>query len=100
MEAKKFCENVSKYRDDLYFLRIGEGESQDFGVESKKENAVSKPELMIELQEVIMDTQNIFAVVKIIAPPDVEFKEEMTFDYFGFCEGTNYNASYVIPGVR
>lgn len=82
------------------FLEIGESESQEIGIESKKEDAVSKPDLMLELQEVVMDTQNIYAVVKITAPPDVEFKEGMTFDYFGFCEGTNYNASSVISGAR
>lgn len=82
------------------FFGMGESESQEFGIESKKEDAVSKPDLMIELQEVVMDTQNIYAVVKITAPPEVEFKEGMTFDYFGFCEGRNYNASAVIPGIR
>lgn len=82
------------------FFGMGEGESQEFGIESKKEESVSKPDLMIELQEVVMDTQNIYAVIKITAPPEVEFKEGMTFDYFGFCEGTNYNASAVIPGSR
>lgn len=84
----------------LDFLGMGEDESQEMGIESEKEDAVSKQDLMIELQEVVMDTQNIYAVVKITAPPDVEFKEGMTFDYFGFCEGTNYNASSVIPGSQ
>lgn len=82
------------------FFGMGKEESQNMGIESKKEDAVSKPDLMIELQEVVMDTQNIYAVVKITAPPDVEFKEGMTFDYFGFCKGTNYNESAVIPGSR
>lgn len=82
------------------FLGMGADESQELGVESKKEDAVSKPDLMIELKEVVMDTQNIYAVIKITAPPDVEFKEGMTFDYYGFCEGTNYNESDVIPGTR
>lgn len=84
----------------LDFFGMGEEESREIGIESEKEDAVSKPDLMMELQEVVMDTQNIYAVVKITAPPDVEFKEGMTFDYFGFCEGTNYNASAVIPGSR
>lgn len=82
------------------FLGIGESESQEIGVESQKEDAVSKADLMIELQEVIMDTQNIYAVIKITAPSKVEFKQGMTFDYFGFCEGTNYNASTVLSGAR
>lgn len=82
------------------FFGMGEDESQKMGIESKKEDAVSKPDLMIELKEVVMDTQNIYAVVKITAPPDVEFKEGMTFDYFGFCEGSNYNVSSLISGSR
>ncbi len=82
------------------FFGMGKEEAQNMGVESKQEEAVSKPDLIIELQEVVMDTQNIYAVVKITAPPEVEFKEGMTFDYFGFCSGTNYNASDVIPGTR
>lgn len=82
------------------FLGIGEEEAKEMGIESRKEEAVSRPDLMIELQEVVMDTQNIYAVIKITAPPEVEFKEGMTFDYFGFCRGTNYNAPDVIPGSR
>lgn len=84
----------------LDFFGMGEVESQNMGIESKQEEAVSKPDLMIELQEVVMDTQNIYAVVKITASPEMEFKEGMTFDYFGFCEGTNYNESSVLPGAR
>lgn len=82
------------------FFGMGEEEAQNMGVESKKEKAVSKPDLMMELKEVVMDTQNIYAVVKITAPPEVEFKKGMTFDYFGFCKGTNYNASDLISGSR
>lgn len=82
------------------FFGLGEEESEKIGVESEKKEAVSKPDLMIELQEVVMDMQNIYAVVKITAPPSVAFKEGMTFDYFGFCEGANYNASAVVPGSR
>lgn len=82
------------------FFGMGKEEAEDIGVESKKEEAVSKSDLMIELQEVVMDTQNIYAVIKITAPPEVEFQEGMTFDYFGFCGGTNYNETTVIPGSR
>lgn len=82
------------------FWGMGKDESQELGIESKKKEAVSKPDLMIELQEVVMDTQSIYAVVKITAPASVQFKEGMTFDYFGFCEGTNYNSSDVLPGAR
>lgn len=82
------------------FFGMGEEESQEMGIESKKEDAVSKPDLMMELQEVVMDTQSIYAVVKITAPPEVEFNKSMIFDYFGFCGGTNYNVSSEVPGTK
>ena len=84
----------------LGFLGMGEEESKEMGVESEKQEAVSKPDLLMELQEVVMDSQNIYAVVKITAPADMEFDRNMTFDYFGFCEGSNYNTSKVLPGPR
>ena len=84
----------------LDFFGISEDESQEIGMKSEKGESVSRPDLMIELQEIVMDSQNIYAVVKITAPPDVELKEGMTFDYFGFCKGSNYNASEVLPGAR
>lgn len=84
----------------LGFLGMAEEESKEMGVESERQEAVSKPDLMMELQEVVMDSQNIYAVVKITAPADMEFDKNMTFDYYGFCEGTNYNASKVVPGPR
>ncbi|HBI60759.1 MAG TPA: hypothetical protein DDY31_06040 [Lachnospiraceae bacterium] len=84
----------------LDFFGMGEEESQKIGIESKKGDAVSKWDLMMELQEVVMDTQNIYTVVKITAPPGVEFRKGMTFDYFGFCEGTNYNQSALVSGAR
>lgn len=84
----------------LDFFGLDKDESEEKGVESEKKEAVSKQDLMIELQEVVIDTQSIYAVVKITAPTSVEFKEGMTFDYFGFCEGGNYNASTVLPGSR
>ena len=82
------------------FFGMDEEESEKAGIESEKKAAVSKPDLLIELKEVVMDTQNIYAMVKITAPPGVEFKQGMTFDYFGFCEGTNYNGSDLVPGAR
>lgn len=82
------------------FLGMEKEDSKKMGVTSEKEKAISRPDLMIELQEVLMDTQNIYAVVKITAPPDVEFQESMKFDYYGFCEGSNYNVSSVVAGAR
>lgn len=84
----------------LDFFGMGENESQQIGIGSDKERGVSRPDLLIELQEKVMDSQNIYLMVKITAPPDVEFSEKVTFDYFGFCEGSNYNAMDVLPGAR
>lgn len=84
----------------MNFLGMEKEESQELGVGSEKKEAVSKLDLMMELREVVMDSQSIYAVVKITAPTSVEFREGMTFDYFGFCEGTNYNVSDVVPGSR
>ena len=83
----------------LDFLGISEKDPEKTGVASERKTALSKPDLLMELQEVVMDAQNIYAVIKITAPPDMEFKPEMTFDYFGFCEGTNYNAAGLVPGA-
>ena len=84
----------------LDFFGMNKEESEKLGVKSEQEEAVSKPDLMMELQEVVMDSQNIYAVVKITAPADIEFNESMTFDYFGFCEGSNYNSSNLLSGPR
>lgn len=84
----------------LDFFGMDKEESEKLGVKSEKEEAVSKPDLLMELQEVVMDSQNIYAVVKITAPADIEFDEHMTFDYFGVCEGSNYNAETVLTGAR
>lgn len=84
----------------LDFLGMEEDESQQMGIGSNKENGVSRPDLMIELQEKIMDSQNIYLMIKITAPPEITFSEKVTFDYFGFCKGSNYNASDVLPGAR
>ncbi len=84
----------------LDFFGIGEDESQQIGIGRDKERGVSRPDLLIELQEKVMDSQNIYLMVKVTAPPDVELNEKVTFDYFGFCKGSNYNAMDVLPGVR
>lgn len=91
----------SSFRQTIMdFFGVSGEDSAKMGIDSKKENAVSKPDLMMELQEVVMDTQNIYAVVKITAPSTIEFDSKMSFDYFGFCEGTNYNVSNVVGGAR
>lgn len=82
------------------FLGLKESESKKLGIESEKKEEVSKPELFIELQEVVMDSQSMYALIKITAPANMEWKEGMTFDYFGCCEGSNYNASKVVSGSK
>lgn len=84
----------------LVFLGMGEDESRQMGIASSRENEVSGVDLLIELQEKVMDSQNIYLLVKVTAPPDVELGEKVTFDYFGFCQGSNYNAADVLPGAR
>lgn len=83
----------------LDFFGLEEEESQQMGIESSREDGISKPDLFIELQEKVMDSQNIYLTVKITAPPDVELNEKVTFDYFGFCEGSNYNAMNLLSGA-
>lgn len=80
-------------------LNIGE-EDEELGVESKTEQIESKPDLFLELQEVVTDHQGIYLLVKITAPADIALSKEISFDYFAFCEGENYNADKLIGGGR
>lgn len=80
-------------------LNIGKDE-EELGIESKKEQIESKPDLFLELREVVTDTQGIYLLVKITAPADISFNKEIGFDYFAFCEGENYNSDKLIGGGR
>lgn len=80
-------------------LNIGE-EDKELGVESKKEQIESKLDLMLEMQEAVIDDQGVYLLVKITAPAGITFNEEVSFDYFAFCEGENYNADKLIGGGR
>ena len=84
----------------LDFLGIETEESESMGIESRKDHAVSKPDLLIELQEKVIDSRNIYLIVKITAPTDVVFRKNIGFDYFAFSEGSNYNSEYLLPGAR
>lgn len=75
-------------------------EEEELGVESKKEQIESKPDLKLEMQEVVTDNQGMYLLVKITAPPDITFSKKVGFDYFAFCEGENYNADKLIGGGR
>ncbi len=82
------------------FLHIGDnGDGESKGVKSVEEQQPSKPDLMLELQERVIDNSNIYLLVKIIAPTTVKFNKNIKFDYCSFAKGTNYNADQTIPGV-
>lgn len=73
-------------------------EDEELGVESRKKKIESKPELSLELQESVVDEQGVYLLVKITAPATVTFDEKISFDYFAFCEGDNYNTDQLIGG--
>ena len=70
------------------------------GVESEKIYTESKPDLMMEAQEVVVDSHTIYLLVKITASSGIEFSEDVGFDYFCFCEGDNYNNNDLLSGAR
>lgn len=73
-------------------------EDEELGVESRKEKIESKPELSMELQESVVDEQGVYLLVKITAPTSIAFEDKISFDYFAFCEGDNYNTDQLIGG--
>ncbi len=77
----------------------GNGDGKTKGVESVEEQQSSKPDLMLELQERVIDNSNIYLLVKIVAPTNIKFDKKITFDYFALAKGTNYNADQVISGA-
>lgn len=86
----------------LDFLGRGNEEEnmESMGVESGKQPAVSKPDLRMELQEAVIDSNSIYLLVQITAPPDIRFDENILFDYFCFCRGTNYSVNQLLGGSR
>ena len=86
----------------LDFLGRGnsEEEIEDMGVESEKMSVESKPDLMMEMQETVIDSHSIYVLVKITAPPNIKFEETTLFDYFCFCKGSNYSVNQLIGGSR
>lgn len=65
----------------------------------RKEESEAKRDLMIELKETIVDPNGIYALLQITAPSDIELNKDITFDYFAFCEGTNYNSDSTMGGA-
>lgn len=84
----------------LDFLGKGKPEEdmKNMGVESEKHSVESRLDLMMELQESVMDSHSIYLLVKMTAPPDIRFEENVLFDYFCFCRGTNYSVSQLLGG--
>lgn len=89
----KLVENI------LSFFGENEEDAREIGIRSEKSGSPAKQDLMIELQEKVINSQNIYLMIRLVAPPDIEFEEEIGFDYFGFCRGKNYNAADLLPGV-
>lgn len=92
---------LEMFKETIFdFLRIDTGESEQMGIESRKDHTVGKPDLMLELQEKVTDSQNIYLIVKVTAPANVVFREKIGFGYFAFAEGSNYNTEQLLPGTR
>lgn len=81
---------------------LGRGNSdedmENIGVESEKQSVESKPDLMMELQESVIDSHSIYLLVKMTASSGIRFEEDVLFDYFCFCKGTNYNVDQLLGG--
>lgn len=90
----------SEFKQTLMeFFHIGEDTaSDDYGVESYRDGVVSKPDLFLELKEKIIDSHSIYLLVSITAPTDIEFTDEVGFDYFAFSEGSSFNADNLVGG--
>ena len=80
----------------LDFLGRGnsEEEIEEMGVESEKQSVESKPDLMMELQESVIDSHSFYLLVKMTATPGIRFEEDVLFDYYCFCEGSNYSSIF------
>lgn len=84
----------------LNYFHIGEEDEADNpGVKSGTEQAVSRPELTIRLKETVVGTNSIYALVDITFPMEIDFTENVGFEYFAFCRGENYNSADLIGGV-
>ncbi|MCM1538803.1 MAG: hypothetical protein NC254_10455 [bacterium] len=83
----------------LDFLTDSSGEDPDeSGVGSDHGYAESKPDLVMELSEEVIDSHSIYLLIKITAPGNVRFSDHISFDYFCFCKGKNYSTDQLIGG--
>lgn len=84
----------------MNYFHIGtESTPGELGVETKTEEAVSQPDLFLELKETVVGSHNIYLLFQITAPKNISFADNITFDYFAFCRGENYSADEIISGV-
>ena len=83
---------------DIFYSGEGEGadgavdkslKDDSAGIESNTESIKAKRDLMIELNETIIDSNGIYALVQITAPSDVELDNTIGFDYCALCQETN-----------
>lgn len=77
-----------------------EEEMQETGIEGQIKYAESKPDLVIELMEIVVEKNAVYALVRVTAPTDVTFSDQIGFEYFAFCEGENYNTDNLISGAK
>lgn len=77
-----------------------EQEAEGSGVNSAPMRVEAKKDLFVELQEAVIDAHNIYLLVRITAPTDIAFTDKITFDYFGFCTGENYDVNKLLAGSR
>ncbi len=82
-----------------YFHISTEDTPGQIGLETKTEEVLSKPDLLIELKETVVSSHNIYLLFQITAPPDIAFEDNISFDYFSFCKGESYNTDDMIPGA-
>lgn len=86
----------------LDFLSGGSGEenSEDIGLNSNKTSVASRPDLRMELQEMVVSSHNIYLLVRITAPPEIQFAENISFEYFAFSTGENFNTENLLGGAK
>ncbi|MDE7062115.1 MAG: hypothetical protein K2O73_02595 [Lachnospiraceae bacterium] len=83
------------------FLGIGgQEEAEEMGVDSDQVYVRGHRDLMLEMEEVVIDSHSIYAMVRITAPADIELEDNILFDYFCFCKGEYYSSGLLVGGSR
>ncbi|MBD5533439.1 MAG: hypothetical protein HDQ98_14780 [Lachnospiraceae bacterium] len=91
----------SSFKETIIDFLTGDSDEDpaNMGIESDQNYAESKPDLIIALSEKVIDSHSIYLLVEITAPNHIRFTPDISFDYFCFCWGTNYNVDQLISGV-